>query len=111
MNGSRLQRRWIVLAFLLAVAALAGAVWRYGYLQALDQLARRAEADLALASDRRSTELQVYQELAVLMSDHPILDQVATAGGRLKAKQQFLEVADKTGALDLIYELKSLDKD
>lgn len=103
MNGSRLQRRWIVLAFLLAVAALAGAVWRYGYLQALDQLARRAEADLALASDRLSTELQVYQELAVLMSDHPILDQVATPGGRLKAKQQFLEVADKTGALDLIY--------
>ena len=73
MNGLRNQRTWAVLAFLLAVVALAGGVWRYGYLQALDQLARRAEADLALASDRLSTELQVYQELAVLLTDHPML--------------------------------------
>ena len=78
------QRRWIVPAFLLAVAAVSAGVWRYGYLQALDQLARRGDADLALASDRLSTQLQVYRELAVLMADHP--SKVATA----------VEVAKKT---------------
>lgn len=93
----------VVPVFLLAVAALTGVVWRYGYDQALDQLARRAESDLALASDRLATQLQTYQELAVLMADHPELERldlperVGAANGLLR------EVADKTGAMDIIY--------
>ena len=45
MTAHILRTGWMVLAFLLAVAALAGGVWRYGYLQALDQLAHRAESE------------------------------------------------------------------
>ena len=37
MDRNQTNRKWIVLAFLLAVAALAGVVWTYGYRQALDQ--------------------------------------------------------------------------
>lgn len=103
MSQLRHQRTWMVLIFLLAVTALAGGVWRYGYLQALEQLARRAEADLALASDRLSTELQVYQELAVLLTDHPMLVGLDDPARRKDAQAQLLEVADKTAALDVAF--------
>ena len=103
MTAPRLPRRWIVLAFLLSVAALAGAVWHYGYLQALDQLARRGESDLALASDRLAAKLQVHQELAVLMADHPGLEGLDDPARRAAADTLLLEVADKTAALDVIY--------
>lgn len=103
MEPTRRNHRWIVPAFLLAVAALAGGVWRYGYLQALEQLARRGEADLALASDRLSTQLQVYRELAVLMADHPALGGLDDAQGREVARSALLEVADKTSAYDIFF--------
>ncbi len=103
MTGLRHRRSWMVLIFLAVVAALAGTVWRYGYLQALEQLARRAEGDLALASDRLSTELQVYQELAVLLTDHPMFDTLDDPARRAAAQAQLLEVADKTAALDVAY--------
>ena len=100
---SRGRRNLIVLAFLAAVAALAGAVWRYGYGQALEQLARRAEGDLALASDRLSTQLQVYRELAVLMADHPALEGLDDPARARAAQALLLRVADKTAALDVVY--------
>lgn len=103
MNGLRLQRGWIVVAFLLAVAGLAGGVWRYGYLQALEQLAQRAEADLALASDRLNMQLKVYQELAVLTADHPALEGLEDPLRRARAQALLLEVADKTSALDVLF--------
>jgi len=103
MFASQLNRRWIVLGFVLAVSVLSAGVWRYGYVQALDQLAQRARVDLALASDRLSTQLQVYQELAVLMADHPSLADLNTAEERAAARALFLEVADKTAALDVMY--------
>lgn len=103
MLGIRDNRRWIVLGFLLAVALVAGLVWRAGYRQALDQLTRQAEANLALASDRLSTQLQVHQELAVLMTDHPTLAALDSPAQRAAAQALLREVADKTAALDLIY--------
>lgn len=103
MTASRLKRRWIVLGFILAVAALAGGVWRYGYLQALEQLARRAEADLALASDRLDTQLKVYQELAVLVSDHPMIEAATTSADMADLSAVLLEIADKTSALDVAF--------
>jgi two-component system C4-dicarboxylate transport sensor histidine kinase DctB len=103
MTRNRLHRRWIVLAFLLAVAVLGSVIWHYGYRQALDQLARRAEADLDLASDRLSTQLQVYQELAVLMAAHPGLDGLDDPEIRAKAQALLLNVADTTAALDVMY--------
>lgn len=89
--------------FVLAVAALAGGVWRYGYLQALDQIARRAEADLALASDRLGTQLQGFRELAVLLADHPALTRVDDPVQARAASRLLRGAADKIGARDVIY--------
>lgn len=98
------HRATILLLFFILLLALASGVWRYGYVQALDQLARRGEADLALAADRLTAQLQRYQELAVLMAEHPTL----LALSKYQTNPQpsadlLLEVADKTAALDLIY--------
>ena len=103
MTDTGRQRGWMVLGFALAVALLAGGIWSYGYRQALDSLAERSRADLALASDRVSTQLQVYQELAVLMTGHPVLARLETEEERAAASALLLEIADKTGALDLFF--------
>ncbi|UWQ52500.1 ATP-binding protein [Leisingera caerulea] len=96
--------RWSLPAgFLLAVAALALAVWSYGYRQALDSLAERSAADLALASDRVSTQLQVYQELAVLTAEHPALADLAAPEAQAGAADLLRSVADKTAALDVFF--------
>jgi two-component system C4-dicarboxylate transport sensor histidine kinase DctB len=93
-----MHRTTLILAFVLLASAFSAAVWRYGYGQALDQVARRAEADLALASDRLVTQLQVYQEIAVLSAEHPGFD---TTGATEVAPHALLqEIADKTGAYD-----------
>lgn len=81
--------------FLAAVAALTGAVWSYGYRQALDPLARRGRADLTLAADRLTGQLQLYQQMAVLMADHPGLDTP-------DPRALLLGAADKTAALDVL---------
>ncbi|UWQ80604.1 sensor histidine kinase [Leisingera sp. S132] len=96
--------RWSLPAgFLLAVAALALAVWSYGYRQALNSLAERSAADLALASDRVSTQLQVYQELAVLTAEHPALADLSSPAARAAAADLLRAVADKTAALDVFF--------
>ncbi|TCL09780.1 two-component system C4-dicarboxylate transport sensor histidine kinase DctB [Shimia isoporae] len=98
------HRAAILLFSLLAISAVAGGVWHYGYGQALDQLQRRGEADLALASDRLTAQLQRYQELAVFLAEHPELLALAEGRGDAAAAQALLlEAADKTTALDLIY--------
>ncbi len=81
--------------FLALVALMTAAVWSYGYRQALDQLAQRGQADLTLAADRLTGQLQLYQQMAVLVADHPALD-----GPDPRA--QLLRAADKTGALDVL---------
>ncbi len=78
-------------------------MWRYGYLQALDQLAVQGRADLALASDRLMGQLQRYREVAVLLADHPVLPELAQGRAQEAATALFLEVADKTAALDVMY--------
>ncbi|WP_170508568.1 sensor histidine kinase [Ruegeria arenilitoris] len=98
-----MQRVWVTIGFLFAVALLSAAVWSYGYRQALSQLSEKAEADLELASDRLSTQLQVYQELAVLMAEHPALRALDTSDRRRAAQALLLEVADKTSAVDVLY--------
>ncbi|WP_424976848.1 sensor histidine kinase [Leisingera sp. S232] len=96
--------RWSLPAgFLVAVAALALAAWSYGYRQALTGLAERSAADLALASDRVSTQLQVYQELAVLTAPHPALAGLTTPAARAGAAELLRTVADKTAALDVFF--------
>lgn len=97
-----IRRASVVLAFLSVVAALATGVWRYGYYQALDQLSRQASSGLTLASDRLTGQLQRYRELAVLMADDPRVAQVLAGDTPALARPMFLEIADKTGALDIV---------
>lgn len=98
------MQRWpLLLGYALAVFCIVATTWVYGYRQALDSLANRSAADLALASDRVSTQLQIYQELAVLMADHPALEQLETEAGRTAARDVLRGVADKTSALDVFY--------
>lgn len=103
MTRLPLQTRAIILAFLLGVGGLTAGVWRYGYLQALGQLEQRGEADLALASDRLVRQLQLYQALAVMTADRPALMGLDDPVRRALAEALLRQVADKSGALDLIY--------
>ncbi|WP_375227476.1 sensor histidine kinase [Roseobacter sp. S98] len=103
MKRPFLHRIALIGVFLIAVAALSAGVWRYGYLQALDQLARQGRADLALASDRLVGQLQRYRELAVLLADHPVMEALARGEDQASASELFLSVADKTAALDVMY--------
>ncbi len=98
-----MQRFWVICGFLIAVGLLSAAVWSYGYRQALSQLSEKAEADLELAADRLSTQMQVYQELAVLMASHPTLAALETSQQQQEARRVLLDVADKTAAVNMMY--------
>ncbi|CUJ96645.1 C4-dicarboxylate transport sensor protein DctB [Ruegeria denitrificans] len=98
-----MQRVWVILGFLCAVGLLAAGVWSYGYRQALSQLSEKAEADLELAADRLSTQMQVYQELAVLMAKHPALRTIETPAQKRAVRAILLDVADKTAAVNMMY--------
>jgi two-component system C4-dicarboxylate transport sensor histidine kinase DctB len=103
MMSGALSRAMLIAAYLVCVLAVSAGVWRYGYLAALDQLAQQGRADLALASDRLTGQLQRYREVAVLLADHPAIDELAQERGAEAATDLFVEVADKTGALDLMF--------
>ncbi|MDG1118672.1 MAG: ATP-binding protein [Flavimaricola sp.] len=103
MKPSGIRRAAAIVLFLAVVAGFAAAVWSFGYRAALDPLARRGQADLALAADRLTGELQRFRELAVLMADHPTLS--ALVDGEVPASQAVAllrQVADKTGSLDIL---------
>ena len=92
------------MGFLCAVGLLSAGVWSYGYRQALSQLSEKAEADLELAADRLSTQMQVYQELAVLMAGHPTLASAGNVPAAARGAQgALLDVADKTAAVNMMY--------
>lgn len=100
------KRLVLILGFIAVVAAISGGVWRYGYVQALGQVAQRGEADLALASDRLISQLKRYQEVAVLLADHPLLgDRAQGQGDADAADQLLLKAADKTSALAMFFAL------
>ena len=92
----------LIVAFLLLVGIVAIGVWRYGYVQALSQSSRQAEADLALASDRLTGQLQRYRELAVLTADRPAFLNAIQSGSDVRTRAVLLEIADKTAALDVM---------
>ncbi|GGX47204.1 two-component sensor histidine kinase [Tateyamaria omphalii] len=101
MGNGYLRRISVVLGFVALVAAAAAGVWRYGYFQALDQLARQGQSDLALASDRLTGQLQRYRELAVLVADHPRVSAALAGEDVSQVEALFLEIADKTAAQDI----------
>lgn len=102
MNEGLRARAALVLAFLGVVAILSGFVWRTTYVQGLNQLAARGQANLALAGDRLVGELRRYRDLSVLMADHPVVYRALRMGPDGETKDLLLKVADKSAALDII---------
>ena len=102
MGRGVFNRLVIVFAFLALVAAVSGGVWRYGYVQALTQLARQGAVDLALASDRLTGQLQRYRELSVLTADRGEVTQAIRGQNATSVKALLLDIADKTAALDVM---------
>ncbi len=82
------------------MTGFAAAVWWLTFNAALDQLEERGQADLSLAADRLTGQLQRVRDLAVLLSDHPGLMPLALAqGGDTNGADQLLQhYADRTGA-------------
>lgn len=103
MRGWVRQRFAILAFFAFLLVTVPGGVWRLGYSEALDQLAQQGEADLALAADRLTAQLQRYQELAVLLASHPTLTGLNRAGDPKAAQNLLLDAADKTAASNLLY--------
>ncbi|MFY0616810.1 ATP-binding protein [Shimia sp.] len=98
------HRAAILAVFLLILLAVATGVWNYGYSQALDQLARRGEADLALGADRLISQLKRYQELAVLTSDNPTLVGLTNnTTSSAEGAKLLREIADKMTARDMVF--------
>jgi len=94
-----LRSVWII-PFLLAVALFTAGVWTVAWRGALDQLADRAQSDLALASDRLTRHLFRYRELAVILAEHPdLLALLRGQGSPSEARALLLSMADKTGAI------------
>jgi two-component system C4-dicarboxylate transport sensor histidine kinase DctB len=103
MKFARRPQIIVILAFLVAVFGFSSAVWWYGYGAALGSLEQRARADLALASDSLTGEVRRFRELAVLTADHPQVRAAVTGDASGVDVQQVLqEIADKTGALDIM---------
>lgn len=101
MRQDTARRLAVFALFVMAVAAFSAAVWRTGYGQALDQAAQRGEADLLLATDRLTGQLQLYQQLAVIMAAHPSLAEALRLGDGEAVRAILVATADKTGALDV----------
>ncbi len=89
-----------VLSFTLAALAFVFTVWWIGLGQALDQLERRGQSDLALASDRLIKQLSRYRELIVVLAGDPQLRDPSIPEAELQAL--LLRPADLSGALDLV---------
>lgn len=92
-----------IFATLGGVALVACAVFAIGFHYAVKQLEQQGAADLALASDRLATGLTLVRELAVLIADHPTLHRLEDPSRLSMAQTLLIEVADKTGAVDLFF--------
>ena len=102
MRNALRHRAALVLVFLSVVLVLAGAAWRYGYGQALDQLEARGQADLALAGDRLVGQLQRYRDLAVTFAEHPAVSAALEGSDGQVTQQSLQKVADQSAALDVL---------
>jgi len=89
-----------ILSFALASLAFVVTVWWIGLGQSLDQLERRGQSDLALASDRLIKQLSRYRELIVVLAGDPQLRDPDITPEALQ--EVLLRPADLSGALDLV---------
>ncbi len=98
------RRAAVLAAFLIATCALTGTVWWLALRDSLSRLAERGQADLALAGDRLTGQLQRYREMTVLMADHPevIALTLAPATDRDAGNALLRRTADITGSDELM---------
>lgn len=101
------RRVAVVLIYLLVTLVVAWGVRSISYRQVLTPLNERGQSDLSLTVDRLTSQMQRYQDLAVLMSAHPFLaaltDQPARTSLRDQASDLFLSAADRTTALNILF--------
>ncbi len=104
MTGLSTRRALALAGFLLAVTGFAAGVWWFAFTSALGQVEERGRADLALAADRLTGQLQRFRELAVFLADHPGLAALVLGGDadRDAADVLLQAMADKTGTLSLL---------
>ena len=100
--------RYLLLFGVLASALLASLlVWEVSYRQGIKLAASTGRGDLNLAADRLQSHLQRYRELAVLIANHPTLDDLIASSSDTasvsKAQDILLRAADRTGANNLAY--------
>jgi len=93
-------RLTVALLYLLCALLISGGVWWFGLGQALGELEKRGQSDLALASDRLVGHLQRYRELTVLLADDPRFQTSQISGNELR--EILLRAADLSAALDLV---------
>ena len=100
MKATGIRRGLGLLAVVVAVAAIAAGVLRYGYMQALDGLSQRGEADLALASDRLTGQVQRYRDLENVRRGFPGREILPGEGdpGELEGEAPEAEVAPDPAA-------------
>jgi len=89
--------------FLAAALGLSGLVGWVSFVSALDEVERRGESDLRLASQRLTGQLQRYAELAVVLADRPELEALAMGRGEARTISRLLRrQADKTGSTEIL---------
>ena len=97
--------RAIALAiFLMLTAGVTGGAWWLAFSDSLSRLDERGRADLALAGDRLTAQLQRYREMAVLMADHPVVQSALAEGATPPEVTHLLlqRTADVTGSHEIL---------
>ncbi len=95
-----MTRRLLVILLYLGLATLLSALGGWGaFVSALDEVERRGQSDLRLTSQRLTTQLQSYAELAVALADRPEPQaQVAGRGAGEWVSALLVRHADMTGS-------------
>lgn len=89
--------------YVAAVLVFAAGVGWYALRDGLARLSERADADLSVAADQLTGQLERFRELAVLLSDHPVLAPLAETGNGdpVGADALLLKEADRTGSEEI----------
>ncbi|MCF6305638.1 MAG: ATP-binding protein [Rhodobacteraceae bacterium] len=99
----RLRQTGILLITALCFSLVVFGVWRWSYINALDQLERQGSASLSLASDRLVSMLERYRILPVALASDDIFVSALEQGNIGNALTERLQsLADMTGAQHIL---------
>ncbi|MFT6912797.1 MAG: two-component system C4-dicarboxylate transport sensor histidine kinase DctB [Paracoccaceae bacterium] len=98
------RRSLSAIIFVIAVAGFSAMVWMFAFSAQMESLAKRGEAHFSVAANRLSSSLQRFRELAVLLSEHPVLTDLVETPARDASQALVLlqRSADKTGSRDIM---------